>query len=35
MRLSDNIREFAYREYIEPSRQKGLNEVTIRSGRLT
>ncbi len=34
MRLSDNIREFAYREYIEPSRQKGLSEVTIRSGDL-
>jgi len=34
MRLSDNIREFAYREYIDPSRQKGLSELTITSGDL-
>jgi 5-methylcytosine-specific restriction protein B len=34
MSLSDDIRKFAYEEYIEPARKKGLSEVTIRSGDL-
>lgn len=32
MSRADEIREFVYREYIEPARKKGLTEVTIRAG---
>lgn len=30
--LADKIREFAYREYIEPARAEGRRTVTIRAG---
>jgi len=32
MKLADDIREFAYREYIKPARDQSLHEVTIRTG---
>ena len=32
MSQPDEIREFVYREYIEPARKKGLTEITIRAG---
>ena len=32
MKQADEIREFAYREYIKPARDKSLLEFTIRAG---
>jgi hypothetical protein len=32
MSQADKIREFAYREYIKPARDKSHQEVTIRAG---
>jgi len=32
MKLADKIRDFAYKEYIEPARRKGLEKITIKAG---
>jgi len=32
MKLADKIRDFVYKEYIEPARKKGLEKITIRAG---
>ena len=30
--LADRIRAFAYRTYVEPARERGTHEITIRTG---
>lgn len=32
--LADDIRNFAFEKYIEPTRQKKMRKVTIRSGEV-
>lgn len=32
MRLADEIREFAYKNYIRPARERGEKQITIRAG---
>jgi hypothetical protein len=32
MALADEIRDFAYKRYIQPARQRGERQVTIRAG---
>ena len=32
MTLADEIRDFAYKRYIQPARQRGERQVTIRAG---